>query len=583
MSNIVEFVVRMRDQMSGGLGRLGATSQSTFSRLAQHADRMNQRNRILGQSYDQLQSRIREVENTIRTSTITSQISSARRELASLQRQAGSHRGNTTSSSSTSGGGGLGVGGVALGSMIGNVGMQAATAFLGAVKDGIGSAISGSMQKEKDLVGLSTFIGKEGANVAYKNIRQDAQDSSYDTASLLKANRALISVDGNAKNAREDVMNLANAISATGGGNDELQRMSINMQQIKSLGKASAMDIKQFGYAGINIYALLSKATGKSMEEVKEMDVTYDLLAKSLAMARSKGGLYAGALEAQNATKGGRWEAMKDKAANTLTDIGDAMSPIIIQFLDLGTKALSFVAPALLKITPYIDMISNGLGTAIGYVTGLAGSTGGWMDYLNIISGIFGTIWDYTKTVFVQIWKIVGGILDWLGKSLIIKDIFRLIGWTLENVIKPVITWLGDALVWIWEKVLRPILDGLEAAYKWVRDIITDDNDITVEAKKTILNKDDPTQPSYQADLTRFSDKGIIADTESKSKKNKESSKKSGDTISGGGPRVINITLGKFFETIQFTTLNNNESREELEKLLMEMMGRILYNGAQNG
>lgn len=583
MSNIVEFVVRMRDQMSGGLGRLGATSQSTFSRLAQHADRMNQRNRILGQSYDQLQSRIREVENTIRTSTITSQISSARRELASLQRQAGSHRGNTTSSSSTSGGGGLGVGGVALGSMIGNLGMQAATAFLGAVKDGIGSAISGSMQKEKDLVGLSTFIGKEGANVAYKNIRQDAQDSSYDTASLLKANRALISVDGNAKNAREDVMNLANAISATGGGNDELQRMSINMQQIKSLGKASAMDIKQFGYAGINIYALLSKATGKSMEEVKEMDVTYDLLAKSLAMARSKGGLYAGALEAQNATKGGRWEAMKDKAANTLTDIGDAMSPIIIQFLDLGTKALSFVAPALLKITPYIDMISNGLGTAIGYVTGLAGSTGGWMDYLNIISGIFGTIWDYTKTVFVQIWKIVGGILDWLGKSLIIKDIFRLIGWTLENVIKPIITWLGDALVWIWEKVLRPILDGLEAAYKWVRDIITDDNDITVEAKKTIVNKDDPTQPSYQADLTRFSDKGIIADTESKSKKNKESSKKSGDTISGGGPRVINITLGKFFETIQFTTLNNNESREELEKLLMEMMGRILYNGAQNG
>lgn len=583
MSNIVEFVVRMRDQMSGGLGRLGATSQSTFSRLAQHADRMNQRNRILGQSYDQLQSRIREVENTIRTSTITSQISSARRELASLQRQAGSHRGNTTSSSSTSGGGGLGVGGVALGSMIGNVGMQAATAFLGAVKDGIGSAISGSMQKEKDLVGLSTFIGKEGANVAYKNIRQDAQDSSYDTASLLKANRALISVDGNAKNAREDVMNLANAISATGGGNDELQRMSINMQQIKSLGKASAMDIKQFGYAGINIYALLSKATGKSMEEVKEMDVTYDLLAKSLAMARSKGGLYAGALEAQNATKGGRWEAMKDKAANTLTDIGDAMSPIIIQFLDLGTKALSFVAPALLKITPYIDMISNGLGTAIGYVTGLAGSTGGWMDYLNIISGIFGTIWDYTKTFFVQIWKIVGGILDWLGKSLIIKDIFRLIGWTLENVIKPIITWLGDALVWIWEKVLRPILDGLEAAYKWVRDIITDDNDITVEAKKTIVNKDDPTQPSYQADLTRFSDKGIIADTESKSKKNKESSKKSGDTISGGGPRVINITLGKFFETIQFTTLNNNESREELEKLLMEMMGRILYNGAQNG
>lgn len=585
MSNIVEFVVRMKDMMSGSLGKLGSTSQSTFSKMAQHADKMGQRNKVLGQTYEELQKRIKEVENTVKSSTVTSQISSAKRELASLQRMAGRKQpGNISGGSSTSSrGGGLGIGGVAIGSMIGNVGLQAATAFLGAVKDGIGSAISGSMQKEKDIVGLGTFLGKKGAENAYLDIRKDAENTSYGTESLLKVNRALISTGLSAKDAREDTMNLANAIAATGGGNDELMRMAVNMQQIKSLGKASTMDIKQFGYAGINIYSLLSKATGKSMQEVKEMDVSYEVLAKSLAMARSKGGIYAGALEAQNATKGGRWEAMKDKATNTLTDIGDAMSPIIIQFLDLGSKALSYVAPALLKITPYIDIISNGLGIAISYVTGLAGSTGGWMDYLNIISGIFGTIWDYSKTVSAQIWKIVGGILDWLGKSLIIKDIFRLIGWTLENVIKPIILWLGDALVWIWESVLKPILDGLETAYKWVRDLVADDNDITVEAKKTIINKDDPTAPSYQADLTRFKDKGIIGDTDAKSKKNKESSKKAGDTISGGGPRVVNITLGKFFETIQFTTLNNNESREELEKILMELMGRVLYNGAQNG
>ena len=47
------------------------------------------------------------------------------------------------------------------------------------------------------------------------------------------------------------------------------------------------------------------------------------------------------------------------------------------------------------------------------------------------------------------------------------------------------------------------------------------------------------------------------------------------------GPKTINITLGKFFDTIQFTTMNNNESKEELEKLLLELMGRVLYNGAK--
>ncbi len=592
MSNIVEFVVRMKDMMSGGLGKLSSTSQSAFSKMAQHADQMNRRNKVLGQSYDELQKRIREVENTIRTSTVTSQISSARRELASLQRMAGKHQGNLDRGKASSSGGGFSVGGMALGSMLGGFATQAGTALLGVVKDGIGAAISGSMAKEQAITSLSTFLGKQGANDAYKNIRADAEATSYDTNSLLQVNQALISTGLNAKDAREDTMNLANAIAATGGGNDALTRMAANMQQIKNAGKATALDIKQFAYAGINIYGLLSKSTGKSIKEVQEMDVTYEQLAKTLAMARGKGGMYEGALEAQNATMAGKWGSVKEKASNALTDLGDAMSPIIIQFLDLGQKALTYVGPAIQKITPYIQMISEWLGVAIDYISNISTGTGGWMDYLTIIMDIAATIWEYQSALLKKIIQIIGGVTEWLGKSEIIKDIFRLIGWTLENVIKPIIGWLGDALVWIWENALQPILEGLETAYGWIKDKLGlgDDNTVTVEVKKkteatetnNILDLGLPTKPKgYQADLTRFKDKGIIGDTGEKAKKNKESSKKTGDTISGGGPRVVNITLGKFFDTIQFTTMNNNESREEIEKLLMELMGRVLYNGAK--
>lgn len=354
------------------------------------------------------------------------------------------------------------------------------------------------------------------------------------------------------------------------------------MQQIKTVGKATAMDIKQFGMAGVNIYEMLSKSTGKSIDEVKEMDVSYNELAKSLAMARSQGGIYAGALEAQGQTMSGRWNAVKDMAENGLVDLGDAMSPIIIQFLDLGQKALSFVGPAIKKITPYIQMISQWLGVAIGYISNITTGTGGWMDYVFIIAGILGSVWNILQSALVTVFKIVGGVVQWLGKSEIIKDVFRLIGWLLNSVILPVIGLIGDGLLWVWENVLKPILEGLESAYNWVKEIVGgEDNKLTVEAKKTIINKEDPTAPGYQADLTRFKDKGIIGDTGEKAKKNKESSKKTGDTISGGGPRVVNITLGKFFDTIQFTTMNNNESREEIEKLLMELMGRVLYNGAK--
>lgn len=580
MSNIVEFVVRMKDMMSGGLGKLSATSQSSFSRMAQHADQMNRRNRVLGQSYDELQKRIREVENTVRTSTIPSQISAARRELASLQRMAGRHPGNMGGGATPSGGGSS-FGNIFSGNIAADFAMRAGGAFIDVVKGGIGAAISGSMAKEQAVTGLTTFLGKEGAGDAYANIRKDAEISPYGTESLLGVNRALISAGLNAKDAREDTMNLANAIAAVGGGDAELSRMAANMQQIKTVGVATAMDIKQFGMVGINIYEMLARSTGKTIDQVKEMDVTYDQLAKSLAMARDAGGIYAGALEAQGQTRAGRRNAIKDMAENALVDLGDAMSPIIIQFLDLGQKALSYVGPAIQKITPYIQMISEWLGVAIYYITNLGTETGGWMGYVFIIADILGTVWQILQNAFLTVFKIVSGIFEWLGKSQIIKDVFSLIGWILDKVIKPVIGWLGDALLWIWENVLKPILDGLEMAYNWVRDLITGGDELTVEAKKTIIHKDDTSQPGYQANLTRFKSSGVLADTGEKQKKNKEKSKATGDTISGGGTKNITINLGKFFDTIQFTTLNSNESREETEKLLMELMGRILYNGAK--
>lgn|GEM_PF-734420 len=582
MSNIVEFVVRMKDLMSGGLNRLSSTSQNAFNRMAQYANRVSQRNQVLGQSFNSLQRQIQAVQSTISNSTIPSQINAARRQLALLQQQAARHPGNLSSGGSmSSGGGGMGIGGMAIGSMLGNIGANIASAFLDAVKSGIGQAISGSMQKEKDIVGLATFLGEKGAIKDYKNIRHDAEISSYDTGTLLKANRALVSVDGNAENAREDIMNLANAISATGGGNDELQRMAINMQQIKSLGKASAADIKQFGYAGINIYGLLAKATGKSTEEVKNMDVTYDLLAKSLAMARGEGGQYAGALEKMNQTRAGKWESVKDRATNALTDIGDAFAPIMIKVLDLAIRASEMVQPLLAQAAPYIDMISNGLGKAIDFVLNLGNGTSNWMSYVSVLMEYYQVVWRVLKVIGTSIWKTVEGVIDWFSKSELMLDIFKGIAFVMTSIFE-VLGWIGDKIFWIWDKILRPFLDSLELVYTTIKSImgLSSDKPLTVEVKKKTESPDEPKDKPYFPDLTRFKNVGAASGDEKE--KNKKKSKETGDVIAGGGTKYITINLGKFFDNIQFTTMNMTESSQEIEKILMELMGRVLYNGGKN-
>lgn len=582
MSNIVEFVVRMKDMMSGNLGKLSSASQSAFGSMARHADNMNTRNRVLGSSFNELQKKIREVENTIKSSTIPSQIANARRELASLQRQSSRHSGNLGGSDSSSSGGGFSVGKMAIGSMLGNVATQAGSAIIGAVGGAISTGISKSMQKEQDITGLTTFLGKDGAKDAYKNIRSDADITPFNTASLLEVNRALISAGTNAKDAREDSMNLANAVSAVGGGNDTLSRMAANMQQIKTVGKATAMDIRQFGMAGINIYEMLSKSTGKSIAEVKEMDVTYADLAKSLAMARGKGGIYEGALEAQGKTRAGKWNTVQDKAGNALSDIADAFSPIINKVLDIGIAFANNIQPWLEKAQPYIDMIAGGFGKAIDYVMSLGNGTSIWSDWISIAADWISVVWGFLKSVFSSVWKIVSGIVEWLAKSEIIKDSVRLIFWLFGKIFD-VVGWIGEKLVWVWENVLKPILDGLETAYKWVKELVGgDDKTMTVTATKKIVDTTKAAAAvSPFADLTRFKNTAAGTGGGDDKEKNKKKSKAAGDTITGGGAKNVTINLGKFFDTIQFTTLNNQESAAEIEKTLMELMGRILYNGAK--
>ncbi|MEI8137590.1 MAG: tape measure protein [Bacteroidota bacterium] len=188
---------------------------------------------------------------------------------------------------------------------------------------------------ESAEMGLKTFLGSsEAAHSAFLNIQKDAATTPFDFQSLLSANRALISSGVSAEQARKDVLNLGNAIAATGGGSDELSRMSVNLQQIKNVGKASAMDIKQFAFAGINIYGLLATATGKNVEQVKDMTVSYDLLAYALQQAGKEGGLYYQGLENASNTTTGKLSNLSDQFDAFKGQLFNEMKPAITSIVN---------------------------------------------------------------------------------------------------------------------------------------------------------------------------------------------------------------------------------------------------------
>lgn len=250
------------------------------------------------------------------------------------------------------------------------------SAALAAAKSLIQSGIEYNAQIESYRVGLTNMLGDaQAANEAMAAIQEDAARTPFSVDSLTQANQLLISAGENAEYSRKVIMALGDAVSATGGGNAELSRMSANLQQIANVGKASAIDIKQFAYAGINVYQVLADYTGKTVQEVQNMTISYDLLSKALIAASEEGGRYYNAMDTQSQTMNGRVSTLKDNVsqlAGLLTgDLSSGIGVAIGKLNDMVVAAqeaykLDGWSGLIGKITGLTTVIDKAKSSAVG-------------------------------------------------------------------------------------------------------------------------------------------------------------------------------------------------------------------------
>ena len=219
------------------------------------------------------------------------------------------------------------------------------TAALSGAKQFVSMGIEYNAQIESYRVGLTNMLGDaEAANAAMQAIQEDAARTPFSVDSLTQANQLLISAGENAEYSRKVINALGDAVSATGGGNTELSRMAANLQQIANVGKASAIDVKQFAYAGINVYQVLADYTGKSVQEVQKMSISYDLLSEALIAASEEGGRYYNAMDTQSQTMNGRVSTLKDNVsqlAGLMTgDLTSGIGVVISNLNDMTVAAI---------------------------------------------------------------------------------------------------------------------------------------------------------------------------------------------------------------------------------------------------
>lgn len=263
------------------------------------------------------------------------------------------------------------------------------SAALSAAEGFISSGIEYNAQIEKYTTGFTNMLGSaEAAQQVMSQIQEDAAKTPFDVESLTKANQYLISAGENASYARNTIMALGDAVSATGGGNDELNRMSQNLQQIANTGKATTADIKQFAYAGIDVYGILADYTGKSTAEVQNMTISYDLLTQALQAASEEGGRYYGSMDTQSQTMNGRVSTLKDNVkqlAGLMTgDLSSGVGVVISNLNDLVVKAQeAYKTDGWIGLAGAITGLSGPISSVKSWFEGFASSASTWLDKLS--------------------------------------------------------------------------------------------------------------------------------------------------------------------------------------------------------
>lgn len=474
----------------------------------------------------------------------------------------------------------------AMSNMVATAGITLGAAGIGMA---IQSIITAGTKVEDSLTGLTTLLqDKAEASRVISNTMEDATKTPFAFEGLLAANKALIAADVSANEAREGVLDLANAIAATGGGDDELSRMVVNLQQIKNTGQATAMDIKQFAFAGVNLYKVLAAA---GIKTGADSVLTYEQITMALKKAHEEGGIYYNGLE-----------NMANNTSVKISNFKDGLFQLSVQMYQDMKPAITTVVTGLIDM---VEVLSDGWKWLMANKEIISGATivigglaAGVIAY-NVQQGIMGVMTGAnTALIFVQMLATEGlaatlyaagitGAAAWAlmtgGLSLVVAGLY--VAWQKSETFR-------GAVLGIWE-VIKSLFNFVVQAGsglgKYLEGIFTLDTDKIKEGAMEVASawKNLDVSGSYQkgveigkniktgvADGTKEGVAGVTAVAPKKSGSTQSASVKmpKASSVTGQKSYNINIKIDSLVKEFTVSTTTVGEGAQKIKDIVTQVM-----------
>lgn len=272
-------------------------------------------------------------------------------------------------------------------------------ATLAGNKEGIQASLSGFLQSDEKANKLLTDLSEFGARTPFQvtDLREYAKV-------LLATGFA---VD-------EIIPSLSQLGDLTGGKKDILNRILINFAQIKTTGRASLIDLRQFAMGGIPIFSALEKTMGVSNLELEKMisngDVGLAEVKKAFDSLTKAGGSFHRQMDRASLTFHGMISNLADAWEVAMEKMG---KPII----DRLKPVIKFLGELVEKTTPAFIRFGQKVGSVFATLMRTVESLGGAKFFSGFLDG-FGDFLVKAALLFEDFIFLVKGERSAIGNTL---------------------------------------------------------------------------------------------------------------------------------------------------------------------
>lgn len=409
----------------------------------------------------------------------------------------------------------------------------------------LGTGIKYNLELEKTQVALERILGtQEEANKVMQEFISFSDKTPFSPKEITRWAQMMMAGGASVEEARKTIEALGNAVSATGGGTDEMNRMIQNLLQFRGA-SPEQRDLKQFQYAYIDIYGALSDYMGENARLLKSSEISYEDVIGALIKASEEGGRYANGMASASETTAVKMEKLRYQLQQLAGDLAESLMPtvqamvdklkeLIDRFKALDPQTKKMITKALLLTTalaPTILLLSklilgfSGLGKAftaiiknkdilmflanfktkfmdlsklvstklagsklLGFIPKLMTKLGGLMPVIGLIIGALVLMYNKSEAFRNAVNNLAKAIMS------VLKPVFDVIVALINNIVIPVFKWLWDVFgkgAEVIGSILAPFIELLSAIIDelgmFVSDCIDYFKDLWEEFKQTEL------------------------------------------------------------------------------------------------